>query len=97
MKILHSKPRNRLTEDRVDKLLFIQINLRTLRRRKQQQREPQSEEIDESESEDGMDASRLVFDKGDNVSIDNRSLRAIIDNSLACTSPLTSDRFLSKF
>lgn len=57
MKILHSKPRNRLTEDRVDKLLFIQINLRTLRRRKQRQREPQSEEMDESESEDGMDAS----------------------------------------
>jgi hypothetical protein len=56
MNILHSKPRNRLTEDRVDKLLFIQINLRTLRRRKRQ-REPQSEEIDESESEDGMDAS----------------------------------------
>jgi hypothetical protein len=58
MNILHLKPRNRLTEDRVDKLLFIQINLRTLRRRKRQpQRESQSEEIDESESEDGMDAS----------------------------------------
>jgi hAT family C-terminal dimerisation region len=58
MKILHSKTRNRLTEDRVDKLLFIQINLRTLRRRKQQpQSEPKSEEINESESEDRMDAS----------------------------------------
>jgi hypothetical protein len=58
MKILQSKTRNRLTEDRVDKLLFIQINLRTLRRRKQQpQSEPQSEEIDESESKDRMDAS----------------------------------------
>jgi hypothetical protein len=57
MKTLHSKPRNRLTEDRVDKLLFIQINLRTLRRRTKPRSEPQSEEIDESESEDGMDAS----------------------------------------
>jgi hAT family C-terminal dimerisation region len=56
MKILHSKPRNRLTEDRVDKLLFIQINLRTLRRRKRQS-ESQNEEIDESESEDEMDGS----------------------------------------
>jgi hypothetical protein len=56
MKTLHSKPRNRLTEDRVNKLLFIQINLRTLRRRKRQS-EPQNEEIDESESEDEMDAS----------------------------------------
>jgi hAT family C-terminal dimerisation region len=41
IKTLYLKTRNRLIEDRVDKLLFIQINLRTLRRRKQQsQSEP---------------------------------------------------------
>ena len=32
MNILHSKSRNRLTPERVDKLLYIQINRRTLRR-----------------------------------------------------------------
>jgi hypothetical protein len=32
MKLLHFIVYNRLTEDRVNKLLFIQINLRTLRR-----------------------------------------------------------------
>jgi hypothetical protein len=51
MKILHSKTRNRLREDRVDKLLFIQINLRTLRRHKRQPRsELQSKKAYESES-----------------------------------------------
>jgi hypothetical protein len=32
MNIIHSKSRNRLTPERVDKLLYIQINRRTLRR-----------------------------------------------------------------
>jgi hAT family C-terminal dimerisation region len=33
IKTLYSKTRNRLTKERVNKLLFIQINLRTLNRK----------------------------------------------------------------
>lgn len=32
MDLLHTKIRNRLTPERVDKLLYIQLNRRTLRR-----------------------------------------------------------------
>jgi hypothetical protein len=60
MKTLHSKTRNRLTEERVDKLLFIQINLRTLNRKErkpQPQDEFQGNGTDESDSEDETDRS----------------------------------------
>jgi hypothetical protein len=60
MKTLHSKTRNRLTEDRIDKLLFIQINLRTLGR-KNVKKQSQDEEINESGSEGETDDSPYQF------------------------------------
>jgi hAT family C-terminal dimerisation region len=56
MKLLHSIVRNRLSEERVDKLLFIQINLRTLRRQPKA-RKPPSRESDGSDTEDAQDCS----------------------------------------
>ena len=46
MNILHSKSRNRLTPERVDKLLYIQINCRTLRR------DPQFSVLESDDEED---------------------------------------------
>jgi hypothetical protein len=59
MKLLHSKTRNRLSEDRVDKLLFIQINTRTLRRRPKVR--TRDEETDGSSTEDETDISPCQF------------------------------------
>jgi hypothetical protein len=46
MNILQSKSRNRLTPERVDKLLYIQINRRTLRR------DPQFSVLESDDEED---------------------------------------------
>jgi len=64
MKVLHSKTRNRLSEDHVDKLLFIQINLRTLNRKpkaRELRDKPQEQESDESASEAETDLSPYKF------------------------------------
>jgi len=51
MNILHSKNRNRLTPTRIDRLLYVQVNRRTLRR------EPHCGTSDSDEEED--DAGQL--------------------------------------
>jgi hAT family C-terminal dimerisation region len=49
---LHTKTRNALTPERVDKLLYIQINSRTLRRDALVKVLPEDEEEDEEEEDD---------------------------------------------
>jgi hypothetical protein len=64
MNLLHTKTRNKLSEDHVDKLLFIQINLRTLNRKPKAcelQDKPQEQESDESASEVETDLSPYKF------------------------------------
>jgi hypothetical protein len=49
---LHTKTRNALTPERVDKLLYIQINSRTLRRDALVKELPEDEDEDEDEEEE---------------------------------------------
>jgi hypothetical protein len=68
MKLIHSQMRNRLAEDRVDKLIYIHMNQRVLRRKPKKKRDltktslggPQREEWDIEDDEDDEIEARML-------------------------------------
>ena len=52
MNILHCKGRNRLTTTRVNRLLFVQINRRTLNRKEKPQKKDDEQEKEQEDTED---------------------------------------------
>jgi hypothetical protein len=61
MNILHSKNRNRLTPTRIDRLLYVQVNRRTLRR------EPHCGTSDSDEQEDTLICGLHDEEEGEEV------------------------------
>ena len=104
MKLLHSIVRNRLSEERVNKLLFIQINLRILRRMPKVRKPPsqsgfQDQESDGSDTEDAQDCSpyQLVPLIVQRVSQDSQSAGAIPVGPVQPTLPRMRQLELASF
>ena len=71
LNILHTKLRNALTVERVDKLLYIQINRRTLRReglfKVLEQEEDEDDEDDKDDEDDEDDEDDTMEDTGEDA------------------------------